>query len=166
MEHASMRAILMLGHQDTRNFVIPLDERLEPWLLGPHAQVRNISTRVGRCHPKHWRDRGRYRALLSLELIHGVAHPREDLPQRLAVWEKCLLLPAFPFLPHLPRASRVRPISKVTSVVRHGGTNWCSLQWAGVSACEVFADLFWPGGAVFAPPSVGAAAFASPFVPA
>jgi PTH2 family peptidyl-tRNA hydrolase len=32
--HASMRAILMLGHQDARNFVIPLDERLEPWLLG------------------------------------------------------------------------------------------------------------------------------------
>src|ERR1700674_3415074 len=27
--HASMRAILMLGHKDAGNFVIPLDERLE-----------------------------------------------------------------------------------------------------------------------------------------
>ena len=37
--HASMRAILMLGHQDARNFVIPLDERLEPWLLGLFKEI-------------------------------------------------------------------------------------------------------------------------------
>jgi PTH2 family peptidyl-tRNA hydrolase len=37
--HASMRAILMLGHQDDGNFVIPLDERLEPWLLGRFKKV-------------------------------------------------------------------------------------------------------------------------------
>jgi PTH2 family peptidyl-tRNA hydrolase len=37
--HASMRAILMLGHQDARNFVIPLDERLEPWLLGRFKKI-------------------------------------------------------------------------------------------------------------------------------
>jgi hypothetical protein len=78
-------------------------------------------------------------------------------------WAKSQVLQRFS---QFPRASRVGPVSKVTSLVRHGGTNWCSLQWAGVSACEVFADLFWPGGAVFAPPSVGAAAFASSFVPA
>jgi osmotically-inducible protein OsmY len=32
-----------------------------------------------------------------------------------------------------------RGVQIVTSAVGHGGTNWCSLQWAGVSACEVFA---------------------------
>ena len=37
--HASMRAILMLGHQDAGNFVIPLDERLEPWLLGRFKKI-------------------------------------------------------------------------------------------------------------------------------
>jgi peptidyl-tRNA hydrolase, PTH2 family len=37
--HASMRGILMLGHQEARNFVIPLDERLEPWLLGRFKKV-------------------------------------------------------------------------------------------------------------------------------
>ena len=32
--HASMRAILQLGHAEHGNFVIPVDERIEPWLLG------------------------------------------------------------------------------------------------------------------------------------
>jgi len=32
--HASLRAILMLGRREGENFVVPLDERLEPWLLG------------------------------------------------------------------------------------------------------------------------------------
>lgn len=37
--HASMRAILMLGHQEPGNFVIPLDPRLEPWLLGRFKKI-------------------------------------------------------------------------------------------------------------------------------
>ena len=37
--HASMRAILALGHQEAGNFVIPLDERLEPWLLGRFKKI-------------------------------------------------------------------------------------------------------------------------------
>jgi PTH2 family peptidyl-tRNA hydrolase len=37
--HASMRAILMLGRQDGDNFVIPLDERLAPWLLGRFKKI-------------------------------------------------------------------------------------------------------------------------------
>jgi peptidyl-tRNA hydrolase, PTH2 family len=37
--HASMRAILQLGHRDGTNFVIPLDERLEPWLLGRFKKI-------------------------------------------------------------------------------------------------------------------------------
>ena len=37
--HASLRAILMLGHQDQNNFVIPLDPRLEPWLLGRFKKI-------------------------------------------------------------------------------------------------------------------------------
>ena len=37
--HASMRAILKLGRQEGSNFVIPLDERLEPWLLGRFKKV-------------------------------------------------------------------------------------------------------------------------------
>jgi len=34
-----MRAILMLGHREAGNFVIPLDERLEPWLLGRFKKI-------------------------------------------------------------------------------------------------------------------------------
>ena len=37
--HASMRAILQLGRQDGDNFVIPLDERLAPWLLGRFKKI-------------------------------------------------------------------------------------------------------------------------------
>jgi peptidyl-tRNA hydrolase, PTH2 family len=37
--HASMRAILQLGHREGSNFVIPLDERLEPWLLGRFKKI-------------------------------------------------------------------------------------------------------------------------------
>jgi len=37
--HASMRAILSLGHAEAGNFVIPLDERLEPWLLGRFKKI-------------------------------------------------------------------------------------------------------------------------------
>jgi peptidyl-tRNA hydrolase, PTH2 family len=37
--HASMRAILQLGRQEGENFVIPLDERLEPWLLGRFKKI-------------------------------------------------------------------------------------------------------------------------------
>ena len=37
--HASMRAILMLGHREADRFVIPLDERLEPWLLGRFKKI-------------------------------------------------------------------------------------------------------------------------------
>ncbi|MDY6946953.1 MAG: aminoacyl-tRNA hydrolase [Pseudomonadota bacterium] len=37
--HASLRAILMLGHQEQNNFVIPLDPRLEPWLLGRFKKI-------------------------------------------------------------------------------------------------------------------------------
>ena len=37
--HASMRAILALGHAEAGNFVIPLDELLEPWLLGRFKKI-------------------------------------------------------------------------------------------------------------------------------
>jgi len=37
--HASMRAILNLGHQEATSFVIPLDERLAPWLLGRFKKI-------------------------------------------------------------------------------------------------------------------------------
>jgi len=37
--HASMRAILKLGRQEGENFVIPLDERLAPWLLGRFKKI-------------------------------------------------------------------------------------------------------------------------------
>jgi PTH2 family peptidyl-tRNA hydrolase len=37
--HASMRAILQLGHPEGASFVIPLDERLEPWLLGRFKKI-------------------------------------------------------------------------------------------------------------------------------
>src|SRR5262245_38730465 len=37
--HASLRAILKLGHRDGAVFVIPLDERLEPWLLGRFKKI-------------------------------------------------------------------------------------------------------------------------------
>jgi PTH2 family peptidyl-tRNA hydrolase len=37
--HASMRAILQLGRQDGDRFVIPLDERLAPWLLGRFKKI-------------------------------------------------------------------------------------------------------------------------------
>ncbi len=37
--HSSMRAILQLGRQEGGNFVIPLDERLEPWLLGRFKKI-------------------------------------------------------------------------------------------------------------------------------
>jgi PTH2 family peptidyl-tRNA hydrolase len=37
--HASMRAILKLGRQDGDNFVIPLDDRLAPWLLGRFKKI-------------------------------------------------------------------------------------------------------------------------------
>lgn len=37
--HASMRAVLQLGKKDGENFVIPLDERFEPWLLGRFKKI-------------------------------------------------------------------------------------------------------------------------------
>lgn len=37
--HASMRAILKLGSSDGENFVIPLDDRLAPWLLGRFKKI-------------------------------------------------------------------------------------------------------------------------------
>lgn len=37
--HASLRAILQLGHREGGNFVVPLDERLEPWLLGRFKKI-------------------------------------------------------------------------------------------------------------------------------
>jgi PTH2 family peptidyl-tRNA hydrolase len=37
--HASMRAILQLGRREGGNFVVPLDERLEPWLLGRFKKI-------------------------------------------------------------------------------------------------------------------------------
>jgi len=37
--HASMRAILKLGRQEGENFVIPLDDRLAPWLLGRFKKI-------------------------------------------------------------------------------------------------------------------------------
>lgn len=37
--HASMRAILMLGHREGERFVIPLDQRFEPWLLGRFKKI-------------------------------------------------------------------------------------------------------------------------------
>lgn len=37
--HASMRAILMLGHREGDRFVIPLDQRFEPWLLGRFKKI-------------------------------------------------------------------------------------------------------------------------------
>ena len=37
--HASMRAILKLGRQEGEHFVIPLDERLAPWLLGRFKKI-------------------------------------------------------------------------------------------------------------------------------
>jgi peptidyl-tRNA hydrolase, PTH2 family len=37
--HASMRAILKLGRLDGDSFVIPLDERLAPWLLGRFKKI-------------------------------------------------------------------------------------------------------------------------------
>ncbi len=37
--HASMRAILQMGRQEGGSFVIPLDERLAPWLLGRFKKI-------------------------------------------------------------------------------------------------------------------------------
>jgi PTH2 family peptidyl-tRNA hydrolase len=37
--HASMRAILQLGRHDGADFVIPLDDRLAPWLLGRFKKI-------------------------------------------------------------------------------------------------------------------------------
>lgn len=37
--HASMRAVLQLGHAEGARFVIPLDERLAPWLLGRFKKI-------------------------------------------------------------------------------------------------------------------------------
>jgi PTH2 family peptidyl-tRNA hydrolase len=37
--HASMRAILQLGHREGGNFIVPLDERLELWLLGRFKKI-------------------------------------------------------------------------------------------------------------------------------
>jgi peptidyl-tRNA hydrolase, PTH2 family len=37
--HASLRAILQLGRRQAGSFVIPLDERLEPWLLGRFKKI-------------------------------------------------------------------------------------------------------------------------------
>ncbi len=37
--HASLRAILKLGRQDGDNFVIPLDDRLSPWLQGRFKKI-------------------------------------------------------------------------------------------------------------------------------
>lgn len=37
--HASMGAILRLGHRDGNTLVIPLDERNEPWLTGRFKKI-------------------------------------------------------------------------------------------------------------------------------
>jgi peptidyl-tRNA hydrolase, PTH2 family len=37
--HASMRAVLALGHREADAWVIPLDDRLAPWLLGRFKKV-------------------------------------------------------------------------------------------------------------------------------
>lgn len=37
--HASLAAILNLGHRSGENFVVPLDERLAPWLLGRFKKI-------------------------------------------------------------------------------------------------------------------------------
>lgn len=37
--HASMRAILQLGQQEGSNYVIPLDDRVEPWLAGRFKKI-------------------------------------------------------------------------------------------------------------------------------
>jgi PTH2 family peptidyl-tRNA hydrolase len=37
--HASMRAVLQLGRREGESFVLPLDERLEPWLLGRFKKI-------------------------------------------------------------------------------------------------------------------------------
>ena len=37
--HASMRAVLKLGHKEGDVFVIPLDQRLAPWLLGRFKKI-------------------------------------------------------------------------------------------------------------------------------
>lgn len=37
--HASMHAILQRGHQDGSNYIIPLDERIEPWLTGRFKKI-------------------------------------------------------------------------------------------------------------------------------
>lgn len=37
--HASMRAILQLGRREGTSFVIPLDERIEPWLTGRFKKI-------------------------------------------------------------------------------------------------------------------------------
>ena len=37
--HASLHAVLQLGRREEGNFVIPLDERLEPWLLGRFKKI-------------------------------------------------------------------------------------------------------------------------------
>ena len=37
--HASMAAILQLSHRDGNRLVIPLDERVEPWLCGRFTKI-------------------------------------------------------------------------------------------------------------------------------
>jgi len=37
--HASLRAILQLGRQDGDAFIIPLDDRIAPWLLGRFKKI-------------------------------------------------------------------------------------------------------------------------------
>jgi PTH2 family peptidyl-tRNA hydrolase len=37
--HASMRAILQLGRQENGSYIIPLDERVEPWLSGRFKKI-------------------------------------------------------------------------------------------------------------------------------
>ncbi len=37
--HASMAAILNLGHRDGESFVVPLDARIEPWLSGKFKKI-------------------------------------------------------------------------------------------------------------------------------
>lgn len=37
--HASMRAVLQLGRREGTSFVIPLDERSEPWLTGRFKKI-------------------------------------------------------------------------------------------------------------------------------
>lgn len=37
--HASMAAILQLSHRDENRLVIPLDERVEPWLCGRFTKI-------------------------------------------------------------------------------------------------------------------------------